>query len=108
MCEQCVQTWKDLYPQLKKWPGWEDLTENDDRVPSILSSYTGYPIVTPEMIREQLQYLCDHGPEATKNHIYEELDRGMEEARAWRDRQEILHRRWIKGKDGDYCRCRYH
>lgn len=104
MCEQCVQTWKDLYQQLQKWPGWEDLTDEDDRAYDILFTYTGFPSVTPDMVREQLQYLCDHGPVETMNHIDDVMTRAHNELKMDIIRKELPYRRWSKDIDGNYQR----
>lgn len=107
MCERCEQAWRDLYPQLKKWEGWEDLTEDDNRASEILYTYTGFPIVSPEAVREQLQYLCDHGPAATSQHIIDSIDRRMDEALMDELKKHLPFRNWVKRPTGGWDRTSY-
>lgn len=91
--------------QLQKWPGWEDLTDEDDRAHDILFSYTGFPSVSPEAVREQLQYLADHGPEATSKHIMDSIDLGMDNIHKMDAFLETLYlRQWYKDAEGNYQR----
>lgn len=67
MCEECVRVVKEVFP---------NLTDEDD-LSDMLLGFTGFPFRQGEELREDLEYLRDHGEAAAGERIWAKIDEAM-------------------------------